>query len=166
VSNPPPQRDFLFYSAGHDTRELLELPHLKAQEPTAVHGASAAADLDADGDLDLVIAVGYPPQLRILRNDGGSEGRYLVIELEGSGNNTLALGARVRVERLDGSHLETLLVGHAGGSLAGSPSRAHFGLCRDEAVAGVEIHWPSGAVQQLDGPIETNQVLHISETSN
>ena len=39
----------------------------------------------------------------------------------------------------------------------------YFGLGDAAAVDRVEVRWPSGADQMLEGPIETNRVLEIVE---
>ncbi len=51
----------------------------------------------------------------------------------------------------------------SGGSYASSSDqRVHFGLADSTAVDGVEIHWPSGAVEKLKLP-EVDSIYTIEE---
>jgi hypothetical protein len=50
----------------------------------------------------------------------------------------------------------------ANGIYSASDKRVHFGLGTETAVAYVEIRWPSGIVQRVEGP-PINQVVHLVE---
>ena len=84
----------------------------------AVSRASATADYDNDGDLDLLVTnVAAAPNL--LRNDGGNRQHWLTIRLE-------ALGTRVAVTA---SGQRQVKEHQSGGSyLVSSDPRLHFGL--------------------------------------
>ena len=43
-----------------------------------------------------------------------------------------------------------------------SDIRVHFGLGKNEAAAKLEVRWPSGRLQVLEG-IASNQVLQVKE---
>ncbi len=120
----------------------------------AVSRGSATADYDNDGDLDLLVTnVAAAPNL--LRNDGGNRQFWLTIQLVGTSQY-----ARVAVtaggQRQVKEH-------HSGGSyLSSSDPRLHFGL-GEATTATVEIRWPDGAMQTLEG-VAANQILRVVQS--
>jgi len=78
---------------GHwpDASQRTGLDGLALPTPTQV----LAADLDADGDSDLLLTT--PAGLRLLRNDGGSDGGQLKVRLVGTKSNPSGIGTRVEV---------------------------------------------------------------------
>jgi hypothetical protein len=107
----------------------------------------AAADYDADGDVDLVVG-NYGEGYRVYRNelDPIALGRhFLVVELQGAGPvHRDALGARVTVTTRDGRRRTAER--RSGSSLgAGDMLPLHFGL-GTATVQAVEIRWPDGVV--------------------
>ena len=115
----------------------------------AVSRASATADYDNDGDLDLLVTnVAAAPNL--LRNDGGNRQHWLTIQLE-------ALGTRVAVTA--GGRRQVKEHQSGGSYLASSDPRLHFGL-GEATQATVEIHWPDGALQTIEA-VAANQILHV-----
>ena len=118
----------------------------------AVSRASATADYDNDGDLDLLVTnVAAVPNL--LRNDGGNRQHWLMIRLE-------ALGTRVAVTA--GRQRQVKERQSGGSYLASSDPRLHFGL-GEATEATVEIRWPDGTWQTMKG-VAANQILHIIQS--
>ena len=104
----------------------------------------AAADLDNDGRLDLLLVAQNTP-LAYFHNQTGREGHFLTLRLEGTRSNRDAVGARVTVTA-DGRRQTAWRIG--GGSYASSSDpRLHFGMGSAGTVNEVEIRWPSGLVQ-------------------
>jgi Flp pilus assembly protein TadD len=109
--------------------------------------AFAAADLDRDGDPDLVLmAARQAPHLRIFRNDFARAGSSLAVRLIGTKSNRDAVGARVTVEtERAGRRTKTV---HAGSGFLSPGSRELiFGLGAAGRVASMTVHWPSGETQ-------------------
>jgi len=99
-----------------------------------------AADLDEDGDLDVVVASAVGPPL-VLENVRAAKGHSVKLALRGSPPNTFAVGARVRV-RANGR--TTPFIVHAGvGYLSSGDPRVHAGVGTASTIS-VDVDWPSG----------------------
>ena len=143
------QDDLLFENTGGSFREILASRGANELPRRAGRGL-AAADIDGDGDDDLVVN-NNGSQALLLENAVGQERPSLGLRLEGSppGSNRDAYGARVLIEA-GGSML--LREVHAGSSyLASQDPRLRIGLPADGAVDRVTIRWPGGKAEEVQG---------------
>jgi hypothetical protein len=105
------------------------------------------ADLDNDGDLDVVVNnLNAPAQL--FENDlcGGSS---LQVELRWPGSlNPYGLGAMLALHTDAGTYMRDVRA--ASGYLSGDPARVHFGLPEDSHPLRLEVYWPDGSVSTID----------------
>src|SRR5439155_16629681 len=123
-----------------------------ATTPIAARGA-AFGDINNDGFMDVVLTtLGGPPMLLLNR---GSGGHWLSIMLRGSRSNRDGYGARVSVNG------QIRFATSAGSYVSANDKRLHFGL-RTAEKATVEILWPSGTKQSLNG-VRADQFLEIRE---
>jgi hypothetical protein len=112
-----------------------------------VHRALAAADLDADGDLDLVTtAIGTPA--RVFDNVGAS-GSWLKVRVVDPRLRRDVFNARVRVRSGGCTQQRTVqsAVSYATSCLA----PLHFGLGAATVVDAIEVGWPGGEVETFPG---------------
>jgi len=148
------QPDLLFLN----TKERFEPRSLYAG-PDVSSRAGALADLDGDGDLDLV-ALAAEGQVRVLRNEQSGTNHWLRVQLRGRSGNTFGVGARVRAEWEGGSRLAEIRT--TAGYQAGAVAEAHFGLGAVSKLVRLVVLWPSGKEQVLED-VAVDRVLIVTE---
>jgi hypothetical protein len=119
---------------------------------------AAYADLDNDGDVDLVVNnLNMPAFVYQNTTSDNKKGNYLKFDLKGEGKNFNAIGARIEI--LD--YNLTLENQPARGFQSSVDIRPNFGLKSDKPVS-VKVIWPSTKVTKLDN-ISVNQTLTLFE---
>ncbi len=105
------------------------------------------ADLDGDGDLDIVVNNLRTPS--VLFENQLCQGSSLQVDLfwPGSGN-VRALGATLALHTSKGSAYRQVRA--ASGYLSGDAARIHFGLAEEAQLDWLEIRWPDGEVSVVE----------------
>jgi hypothetical protein len=151
VSQTYEQPAQLFWNAGNDvTRTFVEVDTrtLGDLARPIVGRGSACADLDADGDLDLLLTQsGRRPLL--LRNDQTLGHSWLQLLLVGPAANREALGARVEVHVGREKRCQDVMPFRSYLSQVERPLT--FGLGGASQADQVVVHWPDGSRQELVG---------------
>jgi hypothetical protein len=131
------------------------------------HGV-AFADLDQDGDEEIVFEVGGATPgdahgLRLFENPGHGND-WIALKLVGVKTNRAAIGARIAVT-VEGPRGRRVLhrTVSSGGSFGASPLLQHIGLGADARAVDVEIWWPTSNTRQHFSKVAKNQFLEVTE---
>ncbi len=124
---------------------------------------AAYADLDNDGDLDLIIN-NINDEATILKNTSRENNKesnnYLQVLFEGDSTNRNGLGAEVELHYDHGKQQQYENTPYRG-YLSSIQPGAHFGLGRITAIDSIIVKWPDGKMQLLKN-VNTNQVLKVN----
>ena len=113
-----------------------------AGSPTNASFSSAVADVDADGDLDLLLNdLGRNVELFI--NHEGAQRHWLGLRVEGLEGNLHAVGARVTIEAGGSQQIREILAG-GNGYLGQNELVLSIGLDTSKTADTVEVVWPGG----------------------
>ncbi len=135
--------------------------------PYRTHGA-AFFDYEGDGDVDLYLGNGGGSEAepnRLLRNTGGPDHGWVEVALVGTASARDAVGARVRVADGppgDASWQVFATVTSGTGFNSAHPAALLVGTGRCGGPYHVEVRWPGGATQVLDG-VEAGAKIEIVE---
>jgi len=121
----------------------------------------ATADLDLDGDPDLIFTENNGPA-RLYRN-GLSAGHWLRVRLKGVTSNRDGIGAVVTVTA--SGRTQTRMVRTGSSYLSQGERPPLFGLGRATTAEAVVVRWPSGVVDRL-AAVPADQRLTIVEGSH
>ena len=130
-------------------------------DPTVSTGA-AYADLDNDGDLDLVINNTNEPVGIYRNNTDLRKKNFLRIQLKGKGKNTYAIGAKVWV--FTDSVTQFLENQPVRGYQSSVDPVLYVGLGENE-TANMKIQWPSGNVTE-HFEVQGNVLMEIEESTS
>ncbi|MHB8861422.1 MAG: CRTAC1 family protein [Pirellulaceae bacterium] len=158
------QSPHLFWNGGLERDcEFVSVPVEKCGTDLVrplVGRGSAFADLDQDGDLDVLITTsGGEP--RLLRNEQLLGNHWLRFRLHGTQCNRSAIGARVEVHA--GDRVLSRDVMPTRGYLSQSELTVTFGLGLAMQIDKAVIHWPGGGTQTVENP-EVDRLHVIEET--
>jgi hypothetical protein len=126
--------------------------------PRVARGA-AYADIDNDGDLDLLVTTNGGPAL-LFRNDGGNRNHALRVKLRGTTSNRDGIGAVVRIEY--GSDKQWQMLRSGSSYLSQSELVLTFGLGEKTKVTSARIEWPSGKTEELKD-VAVDQTITVEE---
>ena len=126
-------------------------------ETVVVGRGLAAGDLDADGDLDLVITAADGPA-RIFENRSSREGAWLVVEPRLPAG-TLDHGATVALETAAGIRIARANPGVS--YLSSGDPRAHFGIPAGTVLHRLSVRWSDGSREVFPVPALDQAVVVV-----
>jgi hypothetical protein len=133
------------------------------------HGV-AFADIDNDGDEDLLEVVGGgvpgdPHAFRLFENPGHGND-WISVRLVGVKANRPGIGAKIKVTVKNGTETRAVYrtVG-SGGSFGASPLEQHIGLGKSAEILGLEIQWPGDAQPQRLASVPKNKAIEIKQAA-
>ncbi|WPR73027.1 VCBS repeat-containing protein [Flavobacterium sp. NG2] len=122
---------------------------------------AAYADLDNDGDLDLVVN-NINEAATILKNNSREldKGSFLAVNLKGPKTNPFGVGTKVNLLLKSGAKQTRQLI-NTKGFLSAVSNQLHFGFKNDDAIKQLEIIWPDGKKQIVKNS-KSNEVLVVN----
>ncbi|ULQ51421.1 VCBS repeat-containing protein [Flavihumibacter fluvii] len=134
-------------------------------EPVISAGA-AYADLDNDGDLDIImnnsneVASVFRNNLREIKPNT----RYLNVKLVGNGMNPFAIGSKVELTTNSGIQVQELMPSK--GFQSSVDYTLHFGIPPTDSIRAIKVFWSAGQVSSVVSPGSNKTIsLNIKEAS-
>jgi enediyne biosynthesis protein E4 len=161
LSKMPDGKWHNYFLHGSDSLQFQDKSLAWGFETPNLSNGSAYADLDRDGDLDL-ISNNMNEAAGIYKNNTvhDSASNWLNIYFDGAGANTKGIGARVIVFSGGKSFYQLLQTTH--GFMSSSEPMLHFGLGKIYKIDSLVIVWPDGKREAKKG-IVLNQVLYATQ---
>jgi hypothetical protein len=126
----------------------------------ATNGA-AYADLDNDGDVDLVLNnLNDTASVYENRSEARDNANYLQIQLKGSEDNYFGLGAKISIHTNGQQQYQEMTLSR--GFQSSVPPVLYFGIGNEQQVDKLEVSWPNGKKQLLI-KVAANQLLTLDQ---
>ena len=157
IYDPIKVRNYLFKNKGN-----LQFENVSKDwgfEDSSFSNGAAVADLDRDGDLDLVIN-NLDEEAMVYENTTDKKNNYIRLKLEGPVKNSDGIGAKISLY-YDGKMQQYFEQKTVRGYLSSNDPVVHFGLAKTAKVDSVIIQWLDGKENILRN-VASNQVVKVN----
>lgn len=152
-------RNYLYHNQGN--LKFENKAYEWGLEDATVSNAAAYADLDGDGDLDLIVCHTNDP-VSVYKNNSEklSNHSFLKVRLKGEGLNSKGIGTKVLVYS-DGDQFHQELI-PTRGYQSSVDQELLFGLGENTTIDSLEVFWPTGE-HQIISQVPINQILVLNQ---
>ncbi|RNC92684.1 MAG: hypothetical protein ED555_06305 [Allomuricauda sp.] len=120
---------------------------------------SIYADLDNDGDLDIVTN-NIDEEATVFENRSSEKGKHLALEFKGPQKNRNGIGVKTYVYHNENTQFQEMTLTR--GFQSSVAPRLHFGLGDIQKVDSVLVVWPDGKTEVLKDVMATTDILQIN----
>lgn len=156
IYDPIKVRNYLFHNTGN-----LQFENVSQEwgfEDSTFSNGAAVADLDNDGDLDLVVN-NLDEQSMLFENTTDKKNNFIRLKLQGPPQNQDGIGAKVSLY-YDGKMQQYFEQKTVRGYLSSNDPVIHFGLGQKQRVDSIVITWLDGKENVLRN-VQANQVVNV-----
>jgi uncharacterized membrane protein YraQ (UPF0718 family) len=134
-------------------------------EDYLIAAAATIADIDNDGDLDVVMTTVNGPVVAFLNNS--QAGHAIAFEFDDRIGNRSGIGNKIEIRYGDrGERKQTRELQLGGGFMSFDAAVAHFGLGAYEKIDRVSILWADGGTTVVDGPLTAGAKYRIERVKH
>ncbi|HXR80873.1 MAG TPA: ASPIC/UnbV domain-containing protein, partial [Saprospiraceae bacterium] len=126
--------------------QFYDATHQAGMDQVKYSNGCAYADLDADGDLDLIVNNIDSPAF-IYRNDSEKK-HWLQIDLKGPKGNPDAIGAYADLYTGINRQYQMMITNK--GFFSNSEPILHFGIGNTTTIDSIILHWPDGSAEKIE----------------
>ena len=119
------------------------------------------ADLDNDGDLEIVIN-NIDDHATVFENNSSKHNNYITLRFKGPDKNKFGLGVKVTLTANEITQFQEMTLTR--GFQSSVAPELHFGVGQADQIESIKISWPDGKSQTLRG-VEKNQMLSIDHVN-
>ena len=120
------------------------------------------ADLDNDGDLEIVIN-NIDDKAAFFKNNSSDRNNYLTLKFEGEDKNKFGLGVRAYVKTSNNEQMQELTLTR--GFQSSVAPEMHFGLSQIDTIEELKIVWPDGKIEKIEN-VKANQTLTMKQSDS
>jgi len=146
-----------FYYKQNEDGSFQDVSSTWKKEQATLSNGAAYADLDLDGDLDLIVN-NINAEASVIENlNNSAQSNYLRVQLKGKPQNKNAIGSKVTLWHNGTTQFQYQSV--IRGYLSSVEPILHFGL-KDTAIDSLQIIWPNQSISTLKN-VAINQVITV-----